>query len=615
MGVLAAAQMERADLGVGSYPRIPFGTRGMVVTSPAPRSAWAPRAEPCTIFGSCDDISDAQWVYQKGWIKPRTDLQPQGLSEDDLVWVRLNAKNWDAPDCPLDLPDAADYDAAAVPRLRPCDVPAATRDTATCEACLQTRRGRRQTTPHSLVWGDCLRASRPLPTVAEVTEADGQSFLQEPRFEDVDPELRVPNLDQEDLLGEGHVELLAARLGSADQQPVVPLYSFAEAKQGRTTGAELPEPLECLPHAALALAMATSTAATWGTASSLMGDSTAEPPEDEFQDWDDLDSTFSVDDEFNIGSPITDDPEAENDEVKGQESEEEIKKDAEADLVGDEFEVPRKSPRRRRWRTPRRNPLGMAGFTCHVLLPFWCAMAATAGEETYHFENTDLEMLQQVAGPEPGKSIVPPEEIRRAVGRDLDAWILAAQAEHDSFVAKEAVQQATDREIKEYGKRPLPMLNVWSRTSEDHRKCRSCIAGNLQQLDPAAQRWTAQAEPSSIFTAAKLAAVRKWTVSKLDVKGAFLNAPIPEGELILVQPPKQWVDWGIVGKNVVWKLRRAVYGLRQSPKWWSDERDTRLRKLDFIVGTDSYRLQQNDADSQVWMIVKNPVRSGRETAR
>ena len=82
-----------------------------------------------------------------------------------------------------------------------------------------------------------------------------------------------------------------------------------------------------------------------------------------------------------------------------------------------------------------------------------------------------------------------------------------------------------------------------------------------------------------------------------------MNAPIPEGELILVQPPKQWVDWGIVGKNVVWKLRRAVYGLRQSPKWWSDERDTRLRKLDFIVGTDSYRLQQNDADSQVWMIV------------
>ena len=58
-----------------------------------------------------------------------------------------------------------------------------------------------------------------------------------------------------------------------------------------------------------------------------------------------------------------------------------------------------------------------------------------------------------------------------------------------------------------------------------------------------------------------MAAMRGWEVSKLDVKGAFLNAPIPQDELILVEPPKQWKDWGIVGKHVVWKLRRAVYGL------------------------------------------------------
>ena len=79
MGILAAAQLERADLGVGQHPKTPFGTRGMVVTSPPPRSAWTPRSEPCTIFGSVDDISNAQWVYQKGWIKARTDLQPEGL--------------------------------------------------------------------------------------------------------------------------------------------------------------------------------------------------------------------------------------------------------------------------------------------------------------------------------------------------------------------------------------------------------------------------------------------------------------------------------------------------------------------------------------------------------
>ena len=98
--------------------------------------------------------------------------------------------------------------------------------------------------------------------------------------------------------------------------------------------------------------------------------------------------------------------------------------------------------------------------------------------------------MQRVAGPEPGKTVVPPEEIRRAVGPDLDSWILAAQAEHDSFLTRDAIQVATADDIKRYGKRPLPMLNVWSRTDQDFRKCRTCIAGNLQQFDPAAQRWT-----------------------------------------------------------------------------------------------------------------------------
>ena len=274
--------------------------------------------------------------------------------------------------------------------------------------------------------------------------------------------------------------------------------------------------------------MATSTAATWGTASS-MGDSTAEPPDDEFQDFEDLESTFSDQDEFNIGPAIANDQERdheeENKEENKEESEDAVQNNLEVDLVGEEFEVPRKRPHCRRWRPPRLDPLGMAGFTCQVLLPIWCAMAAV-NVEAEHFESADLEMLQQVAGPEPGKTVVPPGEVRRAIGRDLDAWILAAQAEHDSFLAKEAVHEVTEQEMKEHGKKPLPMLNVWSRASEDHRKCRSCIAGNFQQLDPAAQRWTVQAEPSSIFTAAKLAAVRKWVVSKLDVKGAFLNAPL-----------------------------------------------------------------------------------------
>ena len=80
--------------------------------------------------------------------------------------------------------------------------------------------------------------------------------------------------------------------------------------------------------------------------------------------------------------------------------------------------------------------------------------------------------------------------------------------EYDAFLTGEAVVVATEEERRSYGKKPLPMLNVWSRTDDDHRKCRSCIAGNFQQLDPAAQTWTAQAEHFSIFVAARMATLR-----------------------------------------------------------------------------------------------------------
>ena len=96
-----------------------------------------------------------------------------------------------------------------------------------------------------------------------------------------------------------------------------------------------------------------------------------------------------------------------------------------------------------------------------------------------HLEGAHFEALQQAVGPELGKTVVPPEVVRKAVGPDLDSWILAAQAEHDSFLTRDVVQVATAEERKTYGKKPLPMLNVWSRNAEDRRKCRTCVAGNF----------------------------------------------------------------------------------------------------------------------------------------
>ena len=163
MAALAAAQLSRADAGLVNYPRIAFGTRVMVVTDPAPRNCFAPRAEPATLFGPSSSVSDGFWIYQKGCTMVKTNLQPQGLMEEDISWVKVNLENWSSPDAPLPPPEPQLYDAALLTPTTSDLHDAATRENATCPACQQLRRKRKVKDRHTLVWGECLRAFPPPP--------------------------------------------------------------------------------------------------------------------------------------------------------------------------------------------------------------------------------------------------------------------------------------------------------------------------------------------------------------------------------------------------------------------------------------------------------------------
>ena len=160
---------------------------------------------------------------------------------------------------------------------------------------------------------------------------------------------------------------------------------------------------------------------------------------------------------------------------------------------------------------------------------------------------------------ESDKRIVKAEEVRASTGRTLDRWKVAAKAEmSNNFVKQGAFHVSTPEEVAEFKKmngRALPMLCVWSQAeAEDYYKCRACVCGNFAEADPTQLHWTAQAEPSSLLASLKVGRTQGWTVSKHDVKGAFLNAKLPEGKLVVVTPPEQWVRWGLVPAGVHWTL-------------------------------------------------------------
>eukprot|EP00975_Prorocentrum_lima_P017083 3618064-Prorocentrum_lima.AAC.1 len=69
------------------------------------------------------------------------------------------------------------------------------------------------------------------------------------------------------------------------------------------------------------------------------------------------------------------------------------------------------------------------------------------------------------------------------------------------------------------------------------------------------------------------------TLTTTDIANAFLNAPIDESKVILVAVPQILAKLGFVKPGIVWKIRRAVYALKESPRLWQEERNRVLEEL------------------------------------
>ncbi|CAE7214926.1 GIP, partial [Symbiodinium sp. CCMP2456] len=136
------------------------------------------------------------------------------------------------------------------------------------------------------------------------------------------------------------------------------------------------------------------------------------------------------------------------------------------------------------------------------------------------------------------------------------------------------------------------------------RKVRVVSCGNFATTTEEAQLYAGGAGAETLRTLLVHNGRRGRRCHGLDVKSAFLLAPIPAyvKKKYAVRPPRLLVDLNICSSDEVWMIDRALYGFRESPRWWSVHRDSVLSTANWTTEHGNLRLRQLASDSNVWSI-------------
>ena len=98
---------------------------------------------------------------------------------------------------------------------------------------------------------------------------------------------------------------------------------------------------------------------------------------------------------------------------------------------------------------------------------------------------------------------------------------------------------------------------------------RICVNGNLQRAgedyDPG-ELFAPVARFTSLRVLVSLAAANGWKLRQFDIETAFLYADLDEE--VYVRPPRRFEEHDEDGEELVWKLHKSLYGLRQAPRNW-----------------------------------------------
>ena len=219
------------------------------------------------------------------------------------------------------------------------------------------------------------------------------------------------------------------------------------------------------------------------------------------------------------------------------------------------------------------------------------------------------------------KSIpVSPKTVASSQGAMRERWLQSIYKEIENFLQNMAIDDADPALVvawKQKGKWPLPcqikpLTQSQQQGNDVHEeykhKSRLVICGNFATCGEHSTT-TTNLDAPLLRLMLSLACSKETTWSSVDITSAFLNADIHDDDTVLITPPPILVKMDIVKPNTVWRVKKAIYGLREAPRLWQQERDQQLRELQIVYNDRSAHLVQSYIHPSLWFIVEGPRES------
>ena len=140
-------------------------------------------------------------------------------------------------------------------------------------------------------------------------------------------------------------------------------------------------------------------------------------------------------------------------------------------------------------------------------------------------------------------------------------------------------------------------------------KVRWVVCGNFESKREDEENYSGGADAAAFRIMVHQASKYQWHGASVDVRTAFLNAEMHQGQdddLVLIKPPYHLVERGVLDKDTVYEPLKAVYGFRRSPKLWRLCRDDTLSKMTFRTNINGYKktlvLSPLESEPNLWVI-------------